>query len=158
MALGSGSLANRCAGVVIALDAHGVPRPAVQPFDLAPLTAPLMARFGAINIEGAFVHGTQFVLINRAAATTRATCRCTIRLRRAARNDRRRALGDRTNAGAHACPGADRWHELGFTDAAPLPDGGWIFSAAAESRSGSVADGPCRAAAWWANCRHAASW
>jgi hypothetical protein len=33
--------------------------------------------------------------------------------------------------------------ELGFTDAVALPDGRWLFSAAAEARANSVADGPC---------------
>ena len=143
LALGSGSRANRRAGVVIALDRNGVPRPVVQPFDLAPLTAPLVARFGAINIEGAFVHGTQFVLINRAADDNAGNLSLHYPVR---------ALHD-TIAGARSAiaPASVHTHALGriggvalgFTDAAPLPDGGWIYSAAAESSNGSVADGPC---------------
>ena len=32
---------------------------------------------------------------------------------------------------------------LGFTDAAALPSGGWVFTAVAEDTDDSVADGPC---------------
>jgi hypothetical protein len=147
VALGSGWRASRRAGVVIALDRHGVPRPVVQPFDLAPLTAPLVARFGAINIEGAFVHGAQFVLINRAADDNAGNLSLHYPVR---------ALHD-TIAGARSAiaPAAVHAHalgrvggvELGFTDAAPMPCGGWVYCAAAENRSGSVADGPCSGSA-----------
>jgi len=143
VALGSASLANRRAGVVVTLDAHGVPHPAVQPFDLAPLTTPLVVRFGAINIEGAFVHGTQFVLINRAADDNAGN----LSLHYPLHALHETIAGTRSAiapAGVHThALGRIDGTELGFTDAAPMPDGGWIYSAAAENRSGSVADGPC---------------
>jgi len=147
VALGSGSRANRRAGAVIALDAHGVPHPEAQLFDLEPLTAPLVARFGAINIEGAFVHGTQFVLINRAADDNAGNL--SLHYRSGALHETiagaRTAIAP-TRVRTHALGRIDGV-ELGFTDAAPLTDGGWIYSAAAESRSGSVADGPCNGSA-----------
>ena len=37
--------------------------------------------------------------------------------------------------------------ELGFTDGAALPGGGWVFCAAAERTDNSVADGPCAGSA-----------
>jgi hypothetical protein len=143
VALGSGSRANRHAGVAIALDARGVLQPPVQPFDLAPLIEPLVSRFGKVNIEGAFVHGTGFLLLNRAADDNAGNLSLHYPLS---------ALHD-TIAGARSAIAPVVVHphalgrvdgiELGFTDAAPMPHGGFIYCAAAENRSGSVADGSC---------------
>jgi hypothetical protein len=143
VALGSGSRANRCAGVVIELDARGWPRRAVRSFDLAPLFEPLAARCGALNIEGAFVQRDRFVLINRAADDNAGNLALHYPLR---------ALHEAI-AGSHSAIAPEAMHRhalghlsgvpLGFTDAAPLPGGGWVYSAAAEERRGSVADGPC---------------
>jgi hypothetical protein len=143
VALGSGSRANRRVGVVIELDARGWPQRTVQSFDLGPLFEPLAARCGALNIEGAFVQRDRLVLVNRAADDNAGNLALHYSLH---------ALHE-TIAGHRSAiaPAAVRAHSLGhldgmplgFTDAAPLPHGGWVYSAAAEDRHGSVADGPC---------------
>lgn len=143
VALGSGSRSRRRLGVRIALDAHGTPKPRVRPFDLEPLYTPLAARLGEINIEGAFVHATGFTLLNRCADDNAGNVAVHYPLR---------ALHDAIDGCRSAiAPRALRHHDLGrlgsvplgFTDAAPLPGGGWVYSAAAEDRAGSVADGRC---------------
>lgn len=143
VALGSGSLAPRCRAVVVALDASGVPQPRAQVWDMAPLLQPLRARLGAVNIEGAFVQGDAFVLLNRGADDNAGNL--ALHYRRAALRDA--VAGVRSAVAPQMVRpfalGRLDGVELGFTDAAALPGGGWLYSAAAEARAGSVADGPC---------------
>jgi hypothetical protein len=48
---------------------------------------------------------------------------------------------------------------LGFTDAAPLPDGSWVFTAVAEDTDDAFHDGPCAGAAiGMADVRHRMQW
>jgi hypothetical protein len=143
MAFGSGSRPSRMRAALIAIDAGGELRPPARVIDLAPLYAPLRARFADLNIEGAFVAGETLCLLQRG----------------------------NVRSPVHACiafdwPAVERWlaadapaplpastttYQLGeldgvplaFTDGAPLPDGGWVFCAAAEDTSDSYADGRC---------------
>jgi len=135
VAFGSGSRPNRRTGVVRNR------RGECRAFDLEPLHAPLRARLGAINIEGAFVQGGRLLLLHRgldgAAPNTIATWP-------------EAALAAVVAGRAHRlAPPALRAVDLGrqrgvmlaFTDATPLADGRWLFAAAAEATRDSYADG-----------------
>lgn len=142
MALGSGSRPQRCQAVALALDASGAPVRAVQRFDLSGLYRPLMARLGEINIEGALVVGAELILLHRGGqgGADNAAVRWPLQTLL-------RALAD---GHVEDTPPSSITHyelghldgtALGFTDAAALPGGGWIFSAAAERSSNSFDDG-----------------
>jgi hypothetical protein len=141
--LGSGSRSNRNIGVLIPLDAGGEPLADVTGFDLQPLHEPLRAALGEINIEGAMLLGEEFVLLNRGVAG---------RSDNAAAHYPLQVLFD--IIGGHLTGVAPSWIRrytlghidavaLGFTDAAALPEGGWVFSAVAEDSDDSYADGRC---------------
>lgn len=143
LALGSGSRPQRQRAALL------VPGEACAPqvVDFAPLYAPLRARYPKLNIEGAFVGAGRFCLLQRGHAS------------------------DRTNVlicydwaavqawlGGHGPVPAVVDHmaydlgeldgvPLGFTDAAALPDGGWVFCAAAEATDDNYLDGACRGSA-----------
>ena len=142
LALGSGSKRRRDGGVLIALRPGGEPEGRVVPLDLAPLYAVLRQRLGAINIEGSFISGAQWVLLNRGVGgqPSASVCYPLSVLH---------ALVDGRSAGFE--PSAVQVHDLGFingvqlafTDGAALPGGGFLFSAVAEATPNSVADGAC---------------
>ena len=147
LALGSGSRTNRSSGVVIPLGAGGEPSAEVRGFDLEPLYAPLREALGEINIEGAMVVGDEFVLLNRGVAggCDNAAVRYPLR-----------ALTDAIEGQVSAVkPASIRCYAIGridavalaFTDAAALPDGGWVFTAVAEDTRDSYADGRCSGSA-----------
>jgi hypothetical protein len=143
LTLGSGSRPKRCRGAWIALDDDGRPlRPARQ-VDLSPLYEPLREHFDDLNIEGAFVCGREFVLLQRghAGGSPNASVRYALKNvlawlfdgadAPAVLNRQRHRLG--SVAGV----------PLGFTDGAALPGGRWVFTAVAEVTDDSVADGAC---------------
>lgn len=147
VALGSGSRPNRNTGVVIPLGAAGAPLRAIHRFDLQALYEPLREALGEVNIEGAMLLDGGFALLNRSVAgrTDNALARYPLR-----------ALldlmdGQGSGPGRAVAPisiqrfelGALDGVPLGFTDAAALPAGGWLFSAAAEDTTSSYADGRC---------------
>lgn len=143
VALGSGSRPNRSIGVLIPLGAGGEPLADVVSFDLQPLYEPLRAALGEINIEGAMLLGEEFVLLNRGVAGGSDN---------AAAHYPLSALMDAVDGRLQAvAPILIRRHTLGciddvplgFTDAAALPEGGWVFSAVAEDTDDSYADGRC---------------
>lgn len=143
VALGSGSRPNRHSGVLIPLSAGGEPAAGLVSFDLQALYEPLRAALGEINIEGAMLLGEEFVLLNRGVAgrSDNAAARYPLQALTDAIDGRGRALTPisiRRYALGHieAVP-------LAFTDAAALPDGGWVFSAVAEDTDDSYADGRC---------------
>ncbi|MEQ1682214.1 MAG: hypothetical protein ABL916_01095 [Burkholderiaceae bacterium] len=143
VALGSGSRPNRNTGVLIPLGADGEPLADVVSFDLQSLYEPLRAALGEINVEGAMLLGEELVLLNRGVAG------CSDN---AAAHYPLQALVDAIDGHLHAtAPSLIRRYALGhidavplaFTDAAALPDGGWVFSAVAEDTRDSYADGRC---------------
>lgn len=147
VAFGSGSRPNRNTGVVIPLNAEGEPSKRVRRFDLQPLYQPLREVLGEINIEGAMVIGDELVLLNRGVAgrSDNAAARYPLR-------DLLDAIeGNRSNVKPTSIRryslGAIDGVGLGFTDGAALPDGSWVFSAVAENRDDSFADGPCSGSA-----------
>ena len=147
MALGSGSRPNRDTGVVIALRADGEPTRRVRRFDLKPLYEPLRARLGEINIEGAMLMGNDFVLLNRGVSGQTESAALRYRLGDLQRPSTAASRAVKPRAIRPYRLGAIDGVELGFTDGCALPDGGWVFCAAAEHTDDSYADGPCRGAA-----------
>lgn len=145
VALGSGSRPNRNLGAVIPLQPDGRPAPwhRIQRFDLTPLYRPLAALLGEINIEGAMVIGDELVLLNRGlpGRSPNAVARYRLRDVLALMDGDARALPPRSVQRFRL--GAIDGVALGFTDAAALPDGGWVFCAVAEDTADSVADGRC---------------
>lgn len=147
LALGSGSRPRRRLGTVIALGADGEPAAQAGHFDLEPIYAPLRALLREINIEGAMAIGDEFVLLNRGidGRTENATARYRLR-------DLLRVIG---GDASELAPTSVRRYALGaidgvglaFTDAAALPDGGWVFTAVAEDTSDSATDGACAGSA-----------
>ena len=147
LALGSGSKRVRDAGVLIPLRPGGEPADGVVDLDLAPLYATLRGRLGAINIEGSFISGADWVLLNRGVGgQPSASVSYPLSVLQ--------ALVDGRSAGLE--PAAVQTHDLGFidgvqlafTDGAALPGGdGFLFSAVAEATPNSVADGACMGSA-----------
>lgn len=134
LALGSGSRATRFRGALVVLGPDGLPHGAPQPQDLHPWFDPWMPGVHEPNVEGAFLQGGQLVLLQRrnGHAGTNAT-----------------VTGPWPPA-AGCEPRVTRWDlglldgvPLGFTDGCALPDGGWLFSAAAEDTDDAYQDGRC---------------
>ena len=146
LALGSGSKRLRDGGVLIPLRPGGEPEGSVSPLDLAPLYAVLRQRLGAINIEGSFISGAAWVLLNRGVGG-QPSASVSYPL------NTLHALVDGRSTGFE--PSAVQTHDLGFingvqlafTDGAALPGGGFLFSAVAEATPNSVADGACQGSA-----------
>lgn len=144
LALGSGSTAKRQAGVLLALDAQGNVQGEPRLLDLTALYQPLRERFADLNIEGAFLLGEQFVLLQRGNQGDSANA-----LVRFAWPALRAWLLDP----ASPAPAAEKIEivqlgelggvALGFTDGAALADGRWLFSAVAENTTDSYQDGAC---------------
>lgn len=145
IALGSGSRKNRQTGIVIALNARGKVAKGVRRFDLRPLYKPLRDVLGGeINVEGAIVTADELLLLNRGVngKSVNAVARYRLRdLRRLIKGVRGRI--EPTSVRNYNL-GAIGGIELGFTDAAALPSGGWLFTAVAEDTDDSVADGACK--------------
>ena len=143
LALGSGSRPQRQRAVLLAPGEMGAP----QPVDLAPLYAPLRARHPMLNIEGAFVGAGRFCLLQRGNASHRTNL-----LIRYDWPAVQAWLGGHGPAPEVVDSMSYDLGELdgvplGFTDAAALPDGGWVFCAAAEATDDNYLDGACRGSA-----------
>lgn len=151
LVLGSGSHGNRRRAALVHLDADGAivglgaggGKPDV--LDLTPLYRPLEASLQKLNIEGALVCGQDLLLFQRGnkggpnavirtklapalAALRKGTGRVSFTIQP-------HELGDIDGV------------PLGFTDAAPLPGGAILFTAAAEATGNAYDDGPCRGSA-----------
>lgn len=148
LALGSGSRANRCRGVLLALDGSGkVSGPALA-IGLDALYAPLRAGFGALNIEGAFVAGQELHLLQRGNKASRTSARISYDWNAFAAW----LLGDTMQAPLatrvqHLELGSVDGVPLTPTDAAALADGNWVFCAVAEDTGDPYTDGACIASA-----------
>ncbi len=143
MALGSGSRANRHRGALMALDATGGPLGPVHLLDLTGLLRPLHEQWADLNIEGAFVQGDALCLLQRGNSASAVNARIDFPW-----SDVQRWLAA---DGPAPPPASITRYDLGaldgiplsFTDGAALPDGGWLFSAAAEDTTDPCCDGRC---------------
>lgn len=148
LALGSGSRPNRQRGWRVGLHSLGLPAEAPVTIDLADWYQPLRPQFPDLNIEGAFVTGESFLLLQRGNKGSVVNASIEYALKEV--HD---WLGGRRSKPPMAL--RIEQHELGdvkdvplgFTDGAALPSGGWIFSAVAEDTEDSFNDGPCAGSA-----------
>jgi hypothetical protein len=145
LALGSGSGVRRCRGALIALGAHGRVTGRARAIDATPLFTRLARSIDDLNLEGGWVAGKHLHLLQRGnkggsrnavlSWDLKAVLRSVLRERALPDSDpvhvQEFDLGD-----MHGVP-------LCFTDASPLPAGGWLFCAVAENTSSAYADGPC---------------
>ncbi len=149
LALGSGSGAQRCRGALLQIGARGRIAGRPRPVDATALYARLARQFTDLNLEGGWVQGDALNLLQRGnkGGSPNAVLRFALQpfLQSLQREG---ALPDIDPMSVVA-------HDLGaiddvplcFTDASPLADGGWLFSAVAENVGNSYADGPCLGAA-----------
>lgn len=143
LAVGSGSRANRCRGVLMALDDDGCIVGGSRVVDLSPLFDPLRSRFAQLNIEGAFVTADSLCLLQRGNSGSPVNAcigfdwpAVATWLRGASPAPQARFITEIELGDMAGVP-------LSFTDGAAMPDGGWVFCAAAEDTSDSYADGAC---------------
>lgn len=144
LAVGSGSRPNRQQALMLPLDAEGGLPGATRAIDLAGLYQPLAENFPKLNIEGAFVAGERFCLLQRGNKGD---------ARNACVEYPLHAMLSWLAGNKSSPPEASRilylelgdvdGIPLGFTDGAALPGGGWIFSAVAEDTRDSYTDGRC---------------
>jgi hypothetical protein len=147
LAMGSGSRAGRCTGVVMPLDGAGAIAGPARTIDLEPLRESLLRRFASPNIEGGCVVAGELVLLQRANARDRVNALIRIPL---AALESSVASGRWESAELRATEvelDARAGPPLSFTDCAALPDGRIVFTAVAEDTRDSYHDGPCSAAA-----------
>lgn len=149
LALGSGSGERRRRGAVLALGAQGHVTGRALGVDAAPLFAQLSKQLDDLNIEGGWVADGCFNLLHRGnkGGSPNALLRWRLQpLLRGLLTDRELPAVD---------PFMVREFDLGdmqgvplcFTDASPLPGGGWLFSAVAEDTLSARDDGPSLASA-----------
>lgn len=147
LALGSGSRPQRERAALLAFDEAGELHGAPREIDLSPLYEPLHARHAQLNIEGAFVADGRFRLLQRGNQASPANVLISY--------DWPVIQAWLDGAGQAPEPVSGSQYELGeidgvplsFTDGAALPEGGWVFCAAAEATDDSYLDGPCRGSA-----------
>lgn len=147
LALGSGSRPQRQRAALLAFNEAGEVQGAVREIDLSPLYEPLHARHEQLNIEGAFVAAGRFCLLQRGNQASPVNVLISY--------DWLAIQAWLDGAGPAPEPVQSMHFDLGdidgvplcFTDGAALPDGGWVFCAAAEATDDSYLDGPCRGSA-----------
>lgn len=145
LALGSGSGARRHRGALLLLDEQGRVAGRSRGVDAAPLHGVLSREFEDLNLEGGWVAGESFYLLQRGNKGNSRNVMLRWNLRRLL------PLLMREQVLPDAQPDEVREFDLGdvqgvplcFTDASPLPQGGWLFSAVAENTSSAFDDGRC---------------
>lgn len=148
LALGSGSRPTRETGVLLALDAQGLPTGRVAHVDLSPLYAPLRGRFAALNIEGAFLASGELRLLQRGnKGDVRNACIAFDWNHVAPWLLGRRAQAPVAKAMQDLALGEVGGIPLGLTDGAALGAGAWAFCAVAENTGDSFQDGACAGSA-----------
>ena len=146
LALGSGSRPQRRRGVLLGLGTDGGLDGSRRLVDLEPLYAGLTPHIDKLNIEGAVIGGAMLCLLQRGGAESANTCV------RYAWSDVARWLdaggpAPRARVVERYALGAIDGVPLGFTDGAALPDGGFVFCAAAEDTGNAYDDGGCMGSA-----------
>ncbi len=148
LAVGSGSTPNRDLAVVIELDAFGRLTDHVHRRSLSPFYDPLREDVGDVNIEGAFILGGELVLLSRANGSVPDNHIAHVALDAVApwlEGTSSAPVKPRSVTAFRI--GEIGGVPLGVTDGAPHPNGGWVFSAAAEDTSDSYHDGAVAGAA-----------
>jgi hypothetical protein len=148
LGMGSGSRPNRDTGVLLGLDALGNINSAPRLIDLRLLYDAIRAEVDELNIEGAVIAGGRFILLqrgNKVRANALIVCELDSLIDDLALHNAPRLrvapvvraveLGDIDGV------------PLSFTDAAGLPDGNLLFTAAAENSDNSFDDGACSGSA-----------
>ncbi|HEX7479379.1 MAG TPA: hypothetical protein VF331_16370 [Polyangiales bacterium] len=140
LALGSGSTAARSRGALVE------PRELrVQRLDLSALHAALRARIPELNLEGAAVVGERLWLAQRGNGVSHFNACIELDLESVlAQLDAAATLGAQGLRGIHPLAlGELEGVALSLTDLAAHPDGGLLFTAAAEASADTYADGRC---------------
>lgn len=144
LALGSGSKKTRRWGVLLSLDSSGQIQGTPTIINLEPLYKALKESFEVVNIEGAFIQDNNFYLLqrgNKAVDAGNALIQLDLAtvLNGIAQDQiiHARALKKITPYTI----GMIKDVPLCFTDAVALPNGGWLFSAAAEATDNAYNDG-----------------
>jgi hypothetical protein len=145
LALGSGSGVQRRRGALLALGARGLVAGKSRSIDAAPLFTLLSRSFADLNLEGGWVADGRLHLLQRGNKGSSRNAMLQWDLRQILRGlSRDRVLPDVDPFEVREFDLGDvRGVPLCFTDASPLPLGGWLFSAVAENTGNSFADGPC---------------
>jgi hypothetical protein len=143
MAMGSGSRPSRQRAALLALDAAAETQGPARTVDLAPLLAPLHELIPDLNIEGAFVQGDVFALLQRGNSGSAINARIDLSWHGLQRWLIEAGPAPKPAAITRFALGAIDGVALSFTDGAPLPDGEWLFSATAEDTSDTYNDGRC---------------
>jgi hypothetical protein len=152
LALGSGSKVARHTGLLMAFDDQGKLGKGdglvTRQLDHAALYAPLHGEFADLNIEGCFVSGDTFCLVQRGnKGSPRSACIVLHwpQVQAWLLDD------ENTPPPPSRIIEIDLGHVDGVpltpTDACALPDGRWLMTAAAENTLDSVLDGPCAGSA-----------
>lgn len=139
LALGSGSTDGRQRGVLLGLEENVASRI----LDLTPLYRPLRRHFADLNIEGGFLLGEEFLLLQRGNQGQAANA--AVRYAWGALCDWLLGEGEvpAPLAIQSLALGELAGVALGLTDGAALTDGRWLFSAVAENTEDSYNDGAC---------------
>lgn len=147
LALGSGSRSTRYRAALLGLDAAGAAVGAARIVDFAAVFESLNESLGVPNIEGAFIRGDALCLLHRGNGTNAfdAVVEFGWPVVREWLVGRGPAPGPVSIV--RMSLGAIDGVPLNFTDGAALPDGGWVFSAAAEDTADSYQDGRCTGSA-----------
>lgn len=144
LALPSGSTAARQRGALLPLAADGTLTGEPRLLDFTALYTQLSRELGPLNVEGAAVSGSRLRLLQRGNGDQGTDALVDLDHERFVR-----ALEAGSGLGPELVRTVRRW-ELGrvgdvrltFTDAAPLPDGRIVFTAAAEDTRDAYSDGP----------------
>jgi hypothetical protein len=143
LAVPSGSAPARMRGALIPLRADGRTGGPVREVDFSVLYARLARELGSVNVEGAAWVGGHLWLLNRGNSDKGADA-----VVRVAGDGFSRSLEAGAPPGPDLVRSVKRWKlgrthsvRLSFSDAAPLPDGRVVFTAAAEDTQGPYADG-----------------
>ena len=143
LALGSGSKKKRRQGVVLGLDILGAINTEPHIVDFSELYEVLKQRFAKLNIEGGFVRGATLYLLQRGNKKNSENAVIAISW-----TEVEQAIVDKVVVPSSAL-GTIQAYSLGtvgdvplcFTDATLLPNGSWVFSAAAEATEDNYNDG-----------------
>jgi hypothetical protein len=148
LALGSGSRENRMNAALVSLDGNGVAHrdeSHIRIVDFSPLFQSLQDEFGDVNIEGAFIDREHLSLLQRGNKGSGRNAR--IRMALAPLLARLASGADSVSPEFIDIVDFSLGHvdeiPFGFTDAAALPNGGFVFTAVAENTEDSFFDGAC---------------